>query len=59
MTRTLAALSLLVATSLVGTPLSAQDSGDAYASIAVLQQRMDAGTLSSRALAEQFIARIE
>jgi amidase len=58
-TRTLLTLSILVTASLVGAPLSAQDADDAYASIATLQQHMDAGTLSSRTLAEEFIARIE
>ena len=49
-------------TALLASPAIAADAtppSDVYASIAQLQQRMDAGTLDSRQLATQFIARIQ
>jgi amidase len=58
MMRRLFARSLLAAALLASTPLAAQEHDNAYASIAQLQQRMDAGTLGSRALTQQFIERI-
>jgi amidase len=56
MVRPLPVAALLAALS-ASQPLAAQDGG-AYASIATLQRQMDAGQLTSRSLAQQFIARI-
>ncbi|MEW9624907.1 amidase [Rhodanobacter geophilus] len=58
MTYRLLARSLLAAALLASAPLAAQEQDAAYASIARLQQRMDAGTLTSHALTQQFIERI-
>ena len=58
MTRQLLARSLLAAL-LASAPLAAQEHDTAYASIAQLQQRMDAGSLSSKALAQDFLDRIQ
>jgi amidase len=57
--RSSACLAVLV-TALLATPVIAADEAPpvAYASIAQLQQRMDAGTLDSRLLAQQFLERI-
>jgi len=49
----------VIATLLLSPPLFAGDAtGDAFASIATLQQRMDSGKLTSVALAQQFLDRI-
>jgi len=58
MVRLIAACVLLAAASVV-TAAAAQDVPDAYASIAQLQQQMDAGKLGSETLAQQFAARIQ
>ena len=58
MTRRLFARSLLAAALLASAPLAAQEHDTAYASIAQLQQRMDAGKLSSQALTQDFLDRI-
>ncbi len=51
---------LWVVAMLGSAPLLAQDAhDDVHASIATLQQRMDAGALDSRTLTQQFIARIQ
>jgi amidase len=57
MIRPLLVSALLAAVS-ASAPLAAQDHGDVYAPVTVLQQRMDAGQLTSQALTQQFIARI-
>ena len=44
---------------LASAPMAAQDATDAYASIAQLQQQMDASRLSTAILAQQFAARIQ
>lgn len=44
---------------LASAPMAAQDATDAYASIAQLQQQMDASKLSTAILAQQFAARIQ
>lgn len=59
MTRQLFARSLLAAALLASAPLAAQEHDTAYASIAQLQQRMDAGNLSSQALTQDFLDRIQ
>jgi len=59
MTRQLFARSLLAAALLASAPLAAQEHDTAYASIAQLQQRMDAGSLSSQALTQDFLDRIQ
>lgn len=59
MTRRLFARSLLAATLLASMPLAAQQHDDDYASIAQLQQRMDDGSLSSKALTQNFLTRIQ
>ncbi|HKR75690.1 MAG TPA: amidase [Rhodanobacter sp.] len=59
MTRRLLARPLLAAALLASAPLCAQQHDDAYASIAQLQLRMHDGTLSSQALTQQFLDRIQ
>ena len=60
MTRQLFARSVLAIALLASAPLCAQQhDDDAYASIAQLQQRMDAGSLSSKALTQDFLDRIQ
>ena len=59
MTRQLFARSLLAAALLASAPLAAQEHDTAYAYIAQLQQRMDAGSLSSQALTQDFLDRIQ
>ncbi|RAO77384.1 amidase [Dyella jiangningensis] len=52
-------LVLAVLALLTSSPLMAAEApDDAFASVATLQQHMDAGTLTSRALAQQFLDRI-
>lgn len=48
----------LLAALLVASPLAAQERGDAYASIATLQQQMKAGQLTSQALTRSSLERI-
>ena len=50
---------LLAAALLASTPLVAQEADTVYASIATLQQRMAAGTLTSKALTKDFLTRID
>ena len=57
MTRRLFARSLLAAALLASLPLTARQRDD-YASVAQLQQRMDGGSLSSKALTRDFLTRI-
>ncbi|MBD8899380.1 amidase [Rhodanobacter sp. DHG33] len=59
MTRRPFACSLLAAALLASMPLAAQQHDDDYASIAQLQQRMDDGSLDSKALTRDFLARIQ
>jgi len=59
MTRQLFARSLLAAALLASAPLAAQEHDTAHASIAQLQQRMDAGSLSSQTLTQDFLDRIQ
>ncbi len=58
MSHRLYARSLFAAALLASAPLAAQQGGGEYASIAQLQQRMDAGSLSSKTLTQDFLDRI-
>lgn len=59
MSHRLPACTLLAVALLACAPLAAKQTDAAYASIATLQQRMDAGTLTSKTLTRNFLDRIE
>ncbi|TAL74533.1 MAG: amidase [Rhodanobacter sp.] len=59
MSKHLPACTLLAATLFACTPLAAQKVETAYASIATLQQRMDAGKLTGKTLTQEFLDRVD